>query len=463
MSLHDYKSRAKIYVIPEFRVSRPCFSSDGNAMNYRFLETGEKLILNFPSIITSDGTPWNIANSYLLNLSLQAPPISISLKGIRGVADDLLNYLRFLEDQGLDLFYLPSNERLRVTYRYRNHIQDLVLAGAIKRSTGKQRINRVVRFYKGLLSQGLVLSEELKNLPYEVLSKTITSLDSKGFVRKTTVHTHNLKLSGVRDGRDFEAIVDEGALRPLPREDQRVFLRALKATGNRAMQLIFYLALFTGARIQTCCTIRIKNLDGKLDSSNNYRMRIGAGTGIDNKNSKNMMLIIPGWLVQDLKLYSVSNKARAAQEKSELGISKENYLFLTNRGKPYYTSKLEISQYIERDAEIDKSRKTEISINEETTIRVFLAKVHCNISKEYPGFYQYRFHDFRATFGMNLLEMLLNNPLHNTNSALIVLQQRMGHQDLETTMRYLSYRNNINIGLEVQDSYESQLLDLIQS
>ncbi|MCY1552129.1 hypothetical protein D9M68_885060 [compost metagenome] len=68
----------------------------------------------------------------------------------------------------------------------------------------------------------------------------------------------------------------------------------------------------------------------------------------------------------------------------------------------------------------------------------------------------------RATFGMNLLERLLNNPLHTVHSALTVVQQRMGHADLEVTMRYLNYRANQRIYNETQDAYEQALMELVQ-
>ena len=47
---------------------------------------------------------------------------------------------------------------------------------------------------------------------------------------------------------------------------------------------MFYLALFTGARLQTICTLRIKNLIVcELDSHGFIRLPVGAGTGIDTK------------------------------------------------------------------------------------------------------------------------------------------------------------------------------------
>ncbi|MCY1277184.1 hypothetical protein D9M70_258710 [compost metagenome] len=461
---HDQarKSSARITVIPLLQLSKVIFAENGHAVDYVFVKSDAIPILNFPVILCSDGTPWEIGNKYLINIPTQFRIKPLSTKTIRGTADDLLNYLRFLEEHSLDLLYLPKNERLRVTYRYLNYVQELVLAGSIRFSTGKQRINRMVNFYKGLIEQGLVSKRDLPNSPFEEMEATIRSLDGKGFTKLTTIHTHNLKLSGSDENKDPTIIVDDGSLKPLTHDDQKILLEALKRSNNRPMQLIFYLALFSGARIQTCCTIRIRHIYGKLDSNNDLRLRIGTGTGIDNKNGKNMTIVIPGWLVNDLKIYADSPKAKKTQKKSRLGEIDENYLFLTNRGQPYYTSKADITNFQKESQTKETPANKPFRIHEGTTIRVFLAKLLKEISLSTPNFIDYSFHDLRATFGMNLLERLLNNPLHTVHSALTVVQQRMGHADLEVTMRYLNYRANQRIYNETQDAYEQALMELVQ-
>ncbi len=456
------KPSARIVVIPLLQLFKAIFAPNRNFVDYGYVSSDTIPIVNFPVILCSDGTPWEIGNKYLINIATQFRIKPLSTKTIRGTADDLLNYLRFLEEYNLDLLYLPKNERLRVTYRYLNYVQELVIAGSIRFSTGKQRINRMVNFYKGLIEQGLISKKDLQNSPFEEMEATIRSLDGKGFTKLTTIHTHNLKLIGSDENKDPTFIIDDGSLKPLTRDDQKILLEALKLSNNRPMQLIFYLALFTGARIQTCCTIRIKHIYGKLDSNNDLRLRVGTGTGIDNKNGKNMTIVIPNWLVNDLKIYANSPKAKRSQKKSRLGESDENYIFLTNRGQPYYTSKADITNYQKESQARETPTNKPFRIHEGTTIRVFLSELLKRISFSKPGFDDYSFHDLRATFGMNLLERLLNNPMHTVHSALTVVQQRMGHADLEVTMRYLNYRANQKIYNETQDAYEQDLMEHVQ-
>ncbi|XLX40693.1 tyrosine-type recombinase/integrase [Ectopseudomonas mendocina] len=320
----------------------------------------------------------------------------------------------------------------------------------------------MVNFYKEIVNQGLITRNDLDNAPFNEITQRISTLDGKGFKRSITTYSHNLTIKGSKEAKDPEYLLDEGELKPLTPDDQIALLLELKASGNRAMQLIFYIALFTGARIQTCCTLKIKHLYEKLDSNQNMRLRIGVGTDVDNKNGKNMTLVIPGWLVNDLKIYVESPRAKALQQRSTKGESKENYVFLTNRGQPYYTSKSDAATYLHKVKSEATAQPDALKIYEGTTVRVFLSGLLKRITATNPEFHQYSFHDLRASFGMNLLERLLSDPKHTINSALTVLQQRMGHSDLETTMRYLNYRAHFNLYTETQDSYEQELLQYVE-
>lgn len=463
MQSQTYKSKARIVVIPFLQLIRPKFLKSGELFDYSYSHVNAPTPLNFPVIINSNGTPWEIANNYLINISTGTTRRQISAKTLRGTADDLLNLLRFLEDNDLNLLHLPKNERLRTTYRYLNHINDLILSGSIRHSTGKQRINRMVNFYKGILDQGLISERDLESTPFDETLEIIKTLDGKGLTRSTMIHRHNLRVKGSNEAPDPRTIIDDGSLTPLRRDEQIALLKALKDSNNRAMQLIFYFSLFTGARIQSCCTLKIKHLYGKQDSDSNLRLRIGLGTGIDNKNGKNMTLIVPGWLVEDLKIYSQSPKSQKHQNKSKIGISEENYVFLTNRGYPYYTSQQEIAEHLKSSDLKKNSKVSHLRIYDGTTIRVFLSGLLKSTTPHHPGLHKFSFHDLRATFGMNLLERLLENPMHSINSALAVVQQRMGHRDVEVTLRYLNHRAFFNSYMDTQDAYEEELMQYVKS
>ncbi len=462
------KPNAQIVVIPDFRLFELGFIENIDVIDYTFLDTNDFQIINFPVILQSDGTPWDIANLYILK-KIETEYIGrINMKTYRGITDDLLDYLRFMEDNKLHYLSLPQHERLRVTYRYRAFLNSLFRKGKIKASTAKQRMNRVVNFYRSIIEWKLVDSKELVNQPFEDIEGTILTLDNKGFGRKLRTQSHNLAIKAAKKNHNPEYILDGGELRPLTLEEQTKILIALRNSRNREMQLIFYFALFTGARIQTCCTLRIKDLDRELDSEGYLRLRIGSGTEIDSKADKPITLKVPGWLVSDLKIYADSPKAMRHRKRSYYGDTKENYLFLTNRGQPYYTSKLEMDDWqhsMSNSKAVEGNKSISFRVHDGATVRVFLKGLITKIQTENPDFTSFRFHDLRATFGMNLLETLLANLGENQNSqaALIEVKERMGHSSIETTALYLDYHGHNNERIAVQDAFEKEVLQYVVS
>ncbi len=80
--------------------------------------------------------------------------------------------------------------------------------------------------------------------------------------------------------KTLKRLSDGGELSPLTVEEQTIILKALRKS-SREYQLMFYLALFTGARLQTICTLRIKNLIGcEPDSHGFIRLPVGAGRAL---------------------------------------------------------------------------------------------------------------------------------------------------------------------------------------
>ncbi len=76
-----------------------------------------------------------------------------------------------------------------------------------------------------------------------------------------------------------------------------------------------------------------------------------------------------------------------------------------------------------------------------------------------PQFQSFKFHDLRASFGMNLLEGKLQH-LPEGHSAMIAVeyvQTRMGHCNIRTTLQYSNYKSRLQWRSEIQHEYESKL------
>jgi len=459
-----YDSDAYRLLIPEFRLLDVRFLAPACSKAlppHEFVQNPSGYFPNFPVIIQGDGEPWEIANLFLVH-TLQKTS-KYESRSFRGIADHLLDYRRFLEEENLDFLHFPENNLLKVTYRYRRRLVDQITSGEIKRGTGRARINAVVRFYKEIMKWGLVGKEAFVNEPFEVVLKYLSIEDNVGLSRLLQVESHNLAIKGSKKAKAPGYINDGGLLRPLTVDQQEKLLKALLES-SREYQLIFYLALFTGARMQTLCTIQVSHIWKQLDGDGDLRLPIGAGTGVDSKGGARMTLIIPGWLVYDLRVYSRSPESIKRRKHSFYGETDSNYIFLTNTGSEHYTSKREIlaRQDVEVHARASDQDRAYGSIREGATIRQFITDtILPRIRLEDEGYLKFRFHDLRASFGMNLLEAEIEN--RGVTAALEYVQQRMGHASKEVTLQYLNYKTEMARRDDIQKKYEVRLFKYVNT
>ena len=463
-----YASTASRVLIPQFRLQHLEFtgqldlSPELPPYDYR---SNSPAYRNFPVIIQGNGEPWEIGNLYLVH-KLQNENHYES-RTYRGIADHLLDYLRFLEDSQLDFLYFPQNNRLKVTYRYREHLIDQAVRGEIGAGTGTARINAVVKFYREIIESRIVGEAKLGVQPFQDVYKYIKTLNRYGIAGAVKVKSHDLAIKKQTPAVLPDRIVDGGYLRPLDVEDQEIILRSLLLS-SREYQLMFYFALFTGARIQTVCTLRISSLNGAFDKDDMLRLKVGVGTGIDTKGGRQMVLLVPGWLIRDIKVYVKSEEAVKRQSRAFYRESDENYVFLSKNGNPYYTSKKEI---------IDRERAQRYGsggggenanmapLQDGAAIRQFISEILLpRIYSDNENFQKFTFHDLRATFGMNLLESLLGSKGDDrVTEVLDEVQQRMGHKDKKTTLQYLNFKSRLKRKNSVQSKFETRLFKYVNT
>lgn len=243
---------------------------------------------------------------------------------------------------------------------------------------------------------------------------------------------------------------------PLEIEEQTALIETLISLENTEMLLIHLIAMFTGARIQTVLTFK-KSLFEKGTNTINSEIRIptGENTGIDTKNNKNIILIMPKWLYEMIRIYQYSNRATDRMQKSKNPIS-EDYLFLSNRGTPYYLSRKHL-----KDPNLDIK-----TLHNGEAIRQFIKNRVIPLMRKRlaNSSYTYKYHDLRATFGMNLTSSLLANvnegkiPLHDAREY---VKCRMGHLSSNTTDLYLNCRSNLSSYSTYQEQFELHLQTLI--
>lgn len=467
-------SKAKFEVITHLKLFEPTsFVVDGDLISNTRPKTKEKYKYqiqqnddfhldhynHFPMILNSDGSLWEQANLFLLD-SLKSVK-RVSPKTLESKSVDLVMFKRWLDTEEVDYLSVPKRIMARPTYRFCAYLHELIRNGEIKSSTAKRRMGTVQTFYRWLKTCAGVTFDYPLWREKEVF---INFKDHKGFSLSKKQISTDLSFKQTNNNSDYEEYIqDGGKLRPLATTEQYQLVEALRNIGNSEMTLSFMFALTTGARLQTVFTLRHCHFEAEIpDTLKVVKINTGNGTLIDTKYGKNIVLHIPAWLYRRIQLYLGSKRAKTRNQLSRLVYESENYqyAFLTKGGRPYYMANsdpfLTLYRHPPRGISVNAFIRQQL-------IPELTSKGHI---------FSIRFHDLRATFGMNLLEDKIKSTNHNSTmgrellsgdalwSALMIVQKRLGHSSITTTERYLTYRKDFSIALTVQSEFEKHLMQV---
>jgi len=403
---------------------------------------------HFPVLLNADGSLWAHANRFLLS-KLKAL-VNPSYKTLESLAIDLLHFRRWLDHEKVDYLRFPVRVFARPTYRYCAHLHDDINNGNIGRHTAKRRMSTVQNFYRWLVHTGM----EFEHTMWRESDAFITFKDDKGFAGSKKVRTTDLSgsIKVIKSRNSYSEHIDDGGkLRPLPKEEQRAVVQALMDVGNQEMTLAFLLALATGARLQSIFTLRRCHFETYYQNTEStIPLKLGAGTLIDTKYNKPMIILIPYWLYQRIQVYMKSERAIRRFRRSGYAQEPEHqqYVFLTHSGLPYYISKQD--PFIERFKIPPRGNSITQFISQQLQPKL----MHAGHT------FTFRFHDLRATFGMNLLEEKLSQLSDQSDvfKVLMDVRDRLGHTSISTTEHYLNYRKNTRIALGVQSEFERYMM-----
>lgn len=477
-----HSSRPRKHILPVFILTEICEENDEGAVkvslpNIDFYHRPKKTYTGqrfdnkplwvsskfnlYPVVINSSGEPWQEANLYILARLENA--LNPSMVTYDAIADDLVAYQKFIEEDEVDWRYFPAQKLARPTYRYSSHLKRLIRNGTVAASSAKRRLSSVLAFYSWMTSEGILVPLFPPWKESDVFLN-LTDAHGIGYSMQVTSTDISIKVPQQNDPYDGR-IEDGGKLRPLPLIEQQWVLEALCNQDNTEMSLIHLLALLTGARIQTVLTIKVLHIHKLMqtltnaDESIEIRCPIGMGTGIDNKRGKRMSLHIPSWLCSALFTYANSERARIRRRLAKNGDIQDQYLFLSKYGTPFYSSKADNDQF-------DPTSDSRYPIKGQS-VRKFMSEVVIPyIRSKYDGSFHYQFHDLRATFGMNLTDsqlILVEQKKRTLHQVREYVKVRMGHESAATTDKYLQFRGNLTHILDVIDGHDKFLKELMLS
>jgi hypothetical protein len=432
-----------------------------NSDKHKFEETSDLMIGRFP-IIYRNNEPWDLGNLYLyrwwLNFAESSPR---SIVTIDRKAKNLLSYLHFIEEQKtddlpLDIFYAPlrSRKNQRVTYLYKSYLTRLFEQRQNTLKTVKQKAAEVAAFYMFLNTHKLSPSgEEIEDRFYSLKqNKVVVKGGRKFHVTTTDIH---ITTATIEESR-FDLIEgEEGGVRPLSEKEVEWILEGLEALGNRQMQLMVWLALYTGARKQTICTLSIEAIRRAYESyrtAKEARIAVGPMTDVDTKGNVRYVLKVPSALVAqvyDWVKYSEIYKERS--EKSFYGDSSRNYVFLTKFGRPFYTANRHVYDAADPNYSLTlkKRERGQVGLQLGGSINDFVNQklipwIRQHKDKQYKGF---RFHDLRATRGMRFVRKAKRLGMSDTE-IITHVKGLLGHKQEATTMMYLKYDELVQLQKE---------------
>jgi integrase len=490
-------NKAKVVIIPEFDLYTPVGNSastesflfsppkyDDCLIKYSASEYGNDdideavsdIFYHFPVIVLPDGGIWKEANRYLLSLLTPNPADNPSADHLNSTADSLMFFINFCYDEGIN--WLKCSRKVNSPPRkYRRDLDSKVEKGVLAKSTVKKQMRHIVSFYKYLIkTEGVEFSYPLwvdRKSKRPIVGKDSEIVRWKDHMSSDIQYVKGSNNKHTTEEAGLEGhIVDGGYLRPLTVKEQKQLGEALKCLGNVEMKFIHLIGMMTGARKETLLTLRRGNFEYE-PAEHEKHVVIYAGNWTKNylsklsgnhkylpnsKNEKPLKIYFPVALYRKIQIYIRSERGLKRLKKAKFPFEDDaqQYVFLSQQGNPFYVSKLDINRGKYRRRPTGGALNVFISSQLKPKLRILGFISH------------YKFHDTRATYGMNLTRHLIetkktSNGQVDFTGVFSLVKKRMGHSQFSTTQQYLDFDNNQGIVEAANDTYAKHLSDLLES
>ncbi len=288
-------------------------------------------------------------------------------------------------------------------------------------STIRSYMNAVLGFYKWLRREGYLIDSD---------DAVVTHYEDK-LVRKKITNQHDM-LAHIKARSENFHVQTNNIMKLFPKTVIRKSHQDLKPL-SEAHEDVFeeyvdqlpmpFPLMF---RLSKACGLRIKELGlfpaGRIGMLETEGLDVVPITLHETKFSKPRVVEVPVEVYEELEIYFYSeqrqNNIRKREELNDGSVG--NYLFVSNKGKPYTLQTLE--------KHFNNLRKL--------------------IQADYPSWY-YRPHDLRATFATRWLHEKSSIREVGYNYLMDELASLMGHSDTAMTEKYITFMNERDIKLEI--------------
>lgn len=358
---------------------------------------------------------------------------------------------------------MPRRKSERPTYRYKAALIEAFRNNILARTTAQSYMRSVVGFYKYFIQQGYRFDND--PFQYEIVKVSVESKYSSMKSHYTyVVHTTDLRLKLGKDkrngGTSQELIplsnAEWKAVDTVIRQNKRIIknVRGEKVEGALAIEytLFFLIARFSGLRKEEVCTLRQRHIFSP-DTRDNKRgyceVEVGPGNLSDTKFNKDRTITIPVKIMRALYQYTLTERYKKRNKRFQsiykqkakandieyldaVKHSNESFVFISRMGKP-----------MAFETKVVNARWAEIRDAASVLLGYEL--------KSKP-------HNLRPTYAVETFKSLLRAGL-SSDEALNILLDRLGHEDLETTLKHLKMAENTPKGNEIYEHILDYVFD----
>lgn len=418
---------------------------------------------NFPFVLNQDGSLWKDATLFLIWKLKQNS--NLSEDRMRQYADTLRDFKRFCEMMEEKENNEPKERRFHyLSAPIKSRRPNVLYGKYLIKNRAKQwgpKMKRISAFYKYLIDIRKIrfqvdMFERVKH------DKLITTSNGSGFIKDMSYN--KVDNEPKTQNQDDGYIHDGEKMRPMSIEEQQIFEDAIMECKNEELVLGVMIAITSMARKQTIYTLRIKHFIDHLPTSSDrytlerwkhdnlrtindneeFKIKVGDGTGADTKNGKRFFITIEGWLRKVMIQYILSKRARdrrngAAAQLTDL----DQYVFLSRDHKPFYHAKddINLTEWKESGRKPLKGNSIDQAMKRFRDEGLAFMCV-----KHQKNMFPIRFHDLRATGAMRYLdcnEARVDGQNITWGTILRGLAKLMAHESVDTTQRYLDFKNLI--------------------
>lgn len=268
-----------------------------------------RAIPRLPQIFWNTGEGWAEANYWALD---RASHPQADVETVKALMKHLHAYAVFLEETELDWRHFPMRLADRAIVRFRGRLIEQIDTGTLASSTARSRMAAVVQFYRHADAHGFVTAESPL---WRDRAVVIPYHDAAGFKRTMVRVTTDLAIPN----RARPGVTLEDGLTPLRTEHMEQLLAFASKESPEELHLMLLTGFFTGARIETILTLSIASLERAMPDpfmKGFSLLRVGPGTSVATKFDVEGALMVPDFLLAELKAYAYSTRRLLRESKA---------------------------------------------------------------------------------------------------------------------------------------------------